>query len=64
MLTRETGADAARPVLTLLNPVEVEVDRLATLLSVVLSPVLKLLTPVLKDDTPVLTLVSPVERDC
>ena len=33
-----------RPVLTLLNPVEVEVDRLVTLLFVVLRPVLRLPT--------------------
>ena len=47
-----------RPVLTLLNPVEVEVDRLVTLLLVVLRPVLRLETPVLTDETPVLTLLS------
>ena len=33
-------------MLTLLNPVEVEVDRLVTLLLVVLRPVERLLTPV------------------
>ena len=49
-----------RPVLTLLSPVEVEVDRLVTLLSVVLRPVLRLETPVLSDEMPVLTLLSPV----
>ena len=65
-----------RPVLTLLNPVEVEVDRLVTLLFVVLRPVLRLPTlllvvlrpvlseetPVLTDERPVLTLLRPVER--
>ena len=65
-----------RPVERLLTPVEVEVDRLVTLLLVVLRPVLrddtpvltllrpvdKLLTPVLSDETPVLTLLRPVER--
>ena len=80
MLTREAGADAAQPGATkragadaaqasadTAQPVEVEVDRLVTLLSVVLrpvlrleTPVLKLLTPVLSEDTPVLTDERPV----
>ena len=37
----QPGADEERPVLTLLSPVEVEVDRLVTLLFVVLRPVLQ-----------------------
>ena len=64
-----------RPVLTLLRPVEVEVNRLVTLLFgraqagatelptlllVVLRPVLSEETPVLTDERPVLTLLRPV----
>ena len=41
-------------------PVEVEVNRLVTLLLVVLRPVLRLETPVLSDEMPVLTLLRPV----
>ena len=63
MLSEETPVLTLheRPVLTLLNPVEVEVNRLVTLLLVVLRPVLRLetlllveLRPVLSDETPVL----------
>ena len=43
-----------RPVDRLLTPVEVEVDKLVTLLLVVLSPVLT-------EESPVLTLLRPVE---
>ena len=38
MLTLRAGASDEMPVLTLLSPVEVEVDRLVTLLFVVLRP--------------------------